>query len=198
VFAHLALERWQAARELHRQALRNRSKVSFHDLRIGIKRLRYTVENFLPGLHAAWGNDLKELQDLLGEVHDFDVLWQTAVGMNAFPDVEAQRQWRDRIMQERQQRLQAYRVKTLGGESLWRVWRAALPRPEELRSLALERLQIWASFHGPSVVHAKHVADLALQLYDGLSFDGIPRGPKRESYRYILQAAALMHDVGRS
>jgi hypothetical protein len=169
VFAHLALERWQAARELHRQALRNRSKVSFHDLRIGIKRLRYTVENFLPGLHAAWGKDLKELQDLLGEVHDFDVLWQTAVGMNAFPDVEAQRQWRDRIMQERQ-----------------------------LRSLALERLQIWASFHGPSVVHAKHVADLALQLYDGLSFDGIPRGPKRESYRYILQAAALMHDVGRS
>ena len=198
VFAHLALERWQEARDLHRQALRNRSKVSFHDLRIGIKRLRYTVENFLPGMHAAWSKDLKDLQDLLGEVHDFDVLWQTAVRIKSFPDAETRAQWRDRIAQERQHRLEVYRAKTMGCKSLWPIWRAGLPRPEEIRPLAMTRLQIWASFHDPSVAHAKHVADLALQLYDGLSLDGIPRGPKRETYRQILQAAALMHDVGRS
>ena len=48
VFKHLALERWTAARELHNRALRNRSQVAFHTLRIGINRFRYIVENFLP------------------------------------------------------------------------------------------------------------------------------------------------------
>ena len=51
VFKHLALERWTAARELHTRALRNRSQVGFHTLRIGIKRFRYIVENFLPEQH---------------------------------------------------------------------------------------------------------------------------------------------------
>ena len=49
LFKHLALERWTAARELHSRALHNRSQVAFHSLRIGIKRFRYIVENFLPG-----------------------------------------------------------------------------------------------------------------------------------------------------
>jgi CHAD domain-containing protein len=203
VLAHLALERWQEARDLHRRALRNRTKIAFHDLRVGLKRFRYTLENFLPRLHEMWAQDLKELQDVLGEVHDLDVLWQTAINIKAFPDAQTQLQWRCRIEQERRQRLEAYREKMVGRNSLWPVWRARLPRPEELRSLALERLRIWASFLDPSflkpgIAHAKHVAQLALQLYDGLAADGILRGSKREPYRDILQAAALMHDVGRS
>ena len=72
VFKHLALERWTAARALHVAAMRNRSQVAFHTLRIGIKRFRYIVENFLPAEHIAWSNDLKHMQDLLGEVHDLD------------------------------------------------------------------------------------------------------------------------------
>ena len=198
VFTHLALERWQEARALHSQALRNRTKTAFHQLRIGIKRLRYTVENFLPRLHEQWGKDLKELQDILGEVHDLDVLWQTATSIKAFPDAETRMRWRSRILQERGQRLEAYREKMVGRDSLWPIWRSRLPQPEELRSLALERLQIWASFLDPGAAHAKHVADLALQLYDSSAVDRILRGPKRETYRYILRAAALMHDVGRS
>ena len=47
VFKHLALERWTAAHELHRRALRNRSQTALHELRIGLKRFRYIVENFL-------------------------------------------------------------------------------------------------------------------------------------------------------
>jgi CHAD domain-containing protein/HD superfamily phosphodiesterase len=198
VLAQLALERWQEARDLHHRALRNRTKTSFHDLRIGTKRLRYTVENFLPSLHEAWGQDLKDVQDLLGEVHDLDVLWQTALKIKAFPDAESKAWWRSRIEQERAQRVEAYRGKMVGSNSLWPVWRAALPQPHELRSLALERLRIWASLLDPSAAHARHVADLALQLYDGMPEDGILRGSRRETYRAILRAAALMHDVGRS
>ena len=52
IFKHLALERWTEAHDLHRRALRNRSQVAFHSLRIGIKRFRYIVENFLPQQHA--------------------------------------------------------------------------------------------------------------------------------------------------
>lgn len=197
-FTHLALERWQQAYALHRRALRNRSNISFHQLRIGIKRFRYTVENFLPRVHALWGQDLKELQDLLGDVHDLDVLWETATRIKAFPDSAAHSEWRTRIQQKKQYCLDAYRGKMLGRHSFWQMWRTELPRADELRPLGLDRFQIRASFLDADVAHAKHVGKLALELYDGLPTDGVLRGPKRDEYRYILQLAALLHDIGRS
>ena len=191
---HLALERWQQARELHRRALRNRTNVAFHDLRIAIKRFRYTVENFLPILHELWADDLKELQDALGGLHDLDVLWETAVAMKAFPDSASREAWRSRVQDERKRHLETYRHKMVGEGSLWKTWRAALPGDDRARSLGLQRLEIWASFLDPNVSHSRHVAELAMQLFDGLA-DQIPPG-KRESHRYMLRAAALMHDVG--
>jgi len=128
VFKHLALERWIEAHDLHRRALRNRSQVAFHSLRIGIKRFRYIVENFLPQQHAAWSDDLKELQDLLGEVHDLDVVWSTALRVNAFPDAAAHSRWHARIIQERTSRIDKYKDKMTGKDSLWQVWRAELPQ----------------------------------------------------------------------
>jgi len=196
VFAHLALERWHEARALHRRALRNRSNVSFHALRIGIKRFRYTVENFLPGLHGFWSEDLKELQDALGDVHDLDVLWSTALNIKAFPDAQSKGWWHSRLREERQKCLEKYRGKMVGRDSLWAVWRAGLPKDEQLRALGLKRLEIWSSLLDPNVPHSRHVARLAVKLFDGLE-NGIHPG-KRERYRYILEAAALMHDVGRS
>jgi CHAD domain-containing protein len=196
VFAHLAIERWNEAHALHRRALRNRTNVAFHDLRIGIKRFRYTIENFLPSLHELWNEDLKEVQDALGDVHDLDVLWHTALSIKAFPDSTSWVNWRSRVQQERHKCLEKYRRKMVGSSSLWRLWRTALPKAEQLRSIGFQRFEIWASFLDPNVPHSRHVADLALQLYDGLS-DGI-HSAERESYRFILQAAALMHDVGHS
>jgi len=194
VFQHLALERWKEARELHRQALRNRSGVAYHRLRIGIKRLRYTVENFLPQRHQEWSKDLRELQDALGEVHDLDVL---RAMIRAYPHIETGERvfWQKRTAEEREQRLGLYRQKMLGENSLWRVWRAGLPAGQALEDAAMEKLRSWASFLDPDVAHSARVTRLALQLYDGLSQCGT--FPATAKYRRVLEAAAILHEVGR-
>jgi CHAD domain-containing protein len=201
VYLHLALEKWTAAYELHKHALRTRSQVGWHQLRIGIKRFRYTVENFLPRQHAVWGDDLKELQDLLGEVHDLDVLWGLAVRISAFPDIESRSRWREKLNLERGKRIARYREKMVGRQSLWRAWRAELPAGSQLRAAAMSRLRVWAGYQDPDFAHSQRVAQLALLLYDGLRDAGLVAGaaPPNLDYdsRTVLQAAALMHDVGK-
>jgi len=198
LFQHLALEHWTNAYDLHRKAMRNRSQVALHSLRIGLKRFRYIVENFLPEQHSAWKGDFKELQDLLGEIHDLDVFWAMALQVNAFPHEEARSHWHARIIEERAQRVEKYREKMLGGASLWQVWRTALPQGKEIESIALRRLKQWASFLDPEFQHSQQVSRLALQLYDGLPRAAKSGDSQNEDRRIILQVAALLHGVGRS
>ena len=211
VYLHLALEKWTAGYELHKHALRTRSQASWHALRIGIKRFRYTVENFLPRQHELWGSDLKELQDLLGEVHDLDVLWATAVEIMAFPDIEHQRRWREKLNAERAKRIERYREKMVGKQSLWQVWRAELPAGAQLRAAAMSRLRVWAGYLDPDFAHSQRVAQKALLLYDGLRAAGLLTADaaaewdhaqdgfgKDHDPRAVLQAAALLHDVGKT
>ena len=197
IFKHLALERWLEGYELHRRAMRNRSQVAFHRLRIGIKRFRYIVENFLPEQHAAWSDDLKHLQDLLGEVHDLDVLWATALQIKAFPHAESQKQWRGKVIEERTRRIQDYRAQMVGENSLWHKWRAQLPSGPQIEAAAWSRLRLWGSLLDPDPRHSSHVAELALQLYDGLPARGASEAHSTQE-RAILRVAALLHDVGRS
>jgi exopolyphosphatase/guanosine-5'-triphosphate,3'-diphosphate pyrophosphatase len=198
VFRHLALEKWNQARELQRQALRNRSQVGLHRLRIGLKRFRYIVENFLPELHDAWISDLKELQDLLGEVHDLDVLWNKMAELKAFPDVESRTRWRGLVTEERTKRINQYREKMLGKDTLWNSWRGALPKDEEVRQAGYERMRIWASFLDPDVHQSQHVGRLALKLYDGLIRSNGLRMPEYERTRDVLRAASVMYEVGKA
>ena len=198
VFKHLALEKWTAAYDLHKRAMRTRSQTALHELRIGIKRFRYTVENFVPRQHAIWGNDLKELQDRLGEVHDLDVLWATAIEIAAFPDVESRTRWREKLNQERSQRVERYREKMLGKQSLWHTWRAELPSGPKLRAAAMNRLRVWAGFLDPDFQHSQRVAQLALQLYDGLKQADLVTLNLEHDSRAILHAAAVLHDVGKA
>jgi len=204
VFKHLALERWTAARELHHRALRSRSRIAFHALRIGIKRFRYIVENFLPAEHAAWSNDLKRMQDLLGEVHDLDVLWATALSCHVFPDEESRRRWHACILEERTKRIDEYRQRTIGPDSLWNIWRAGLPQGNEIQQIATRRMKLWAKTLDPDFAHSERVARLALDLYDGLGAAGLlgPQGVTTNGnaadVRDSLYAAALLHDVGLS
>ncbi|MBV8050719.1 MAG: CHAD domain-containing protein [Acidobacteriaceae bacterium] len=197
VFKHLALERWTQAYALHRRALRLNSQVAWHGLRIGVKRFRYIVENFLPEQHEAWIADLKEVQDVLGEVHDLDVLWDTAMNIAAFPDSEARVHWHTKLREERDQRIQRYRDKMMGKPSLWQVWRAELPNEKQVEAAAIRRLELWASVLDPDFRHSRHVARLALQLYDGLCQNGSGTGDGNKE-REILRLAGLLHEVGLS
>lgn len=201
VFKHLALERWTTARELHTRAMRTRGQVALHTLRIGIKRFRYIVENFLPAEHKAWSNDLKHMQDLLGEVHDLDVLWATALSTHILPDEGARKNWHERIHEERQKRIDEYRKATTGPDSLWDVWRGGLPKGKQIQEFATRRMKLWAKALDPDFPHSERVAHLALALYDGLRAASLDRSPDLNgsgSARYSLYIGALLHDVGKT
>ena len=207
VFKHLALERWTTARELHTRAMRNRSQVALHTLRIGIKRFRYIVENFLPEEHKLWSDDLKHMQDLLGEVHDLDVLWATALSCRVFPDEASRSAWHARIVEERTKRVEEYRQRTHGSNSLWNLWRSGLPQGKQIGEIATRRMKLWAKALDPDFAHSERVARLALQLYDSLFAGGLLRPDPvngngtngiDKNPRASLYAAALLHDVGKS
>jgi len=195
---HVALQRWEEAHNLHRQALRNRSQAAWHRLRIGVKRFRYTVENFLPARHAQWGRDLKQIQDMLGEVHDLDVLW-AALGETGQTFNAAERaRWREIIGNERSARLAAYRERMTGGNSLWNLWRAGLPSGEALEASGLAKVSAWAAYLDTDFDHACHAARLALNLFDGLAAAQTPGPYADQRNRVLLHAAALMHNVGHA
>jgi CHAD domain-containing protein len=198
IFFHVALERWHEAFALHRQALRNRSQISLHRLRIGLKRFRYTVENLLPQRRELWGQDFKAIQDLLGEIHDLDVLWRTALAIGALKEPEIRAAWRSRIHEERQPRMRAYRSRAIGKTSVWKAWRAGLPVDDELNQAAEARIQAWASFRDPDFARTRRVARLALQLYDGLKGENVLFKADSPEARSILHAAAIMRNVGLS
>jgi exopolyphosphatase/guanosine-5'-triphosphate,3'-diphosphate pyrophosphatase len=158
------------------------------------------VENFLPEEHAQWGPDLKHLQDLLGEVHDLDVLWETACRIHAFSTLLERRQWYAVVARERTLRVAEYRKKMGGRQSLWQEWRKALPMGGVLRKAVLKRFGIWAATLDPDPAHTRAVARFSLKLYDAAggfdSAEAVEAGAP--SPRELLQVAAIAHEVGRS
>jgi CHAD domain-containing protein len=143
VFQRLALTRLNEAVELYQRARRGRSRVAWHRLRIGLKGFRYTLENFMPQRYEPWSKNLKRIQDLLGEVHDMDVLRGEIRRQRAKLPEALVLQWYQKIEEARKARLDEFRSliggngassANVGGaseshgrekESLWQVWRAS-------------------------------------------------------------------------
>lgn len=202
VFRHIALERWNEAHALHRRATRSRSKVALHQLRIGVKKFRYSVENFLPALHAEIGADLKRVQDLLGDVHDLDVqlplLREMSREAGAAYDADARQRWREWISAARKERVAEYRARTRGGDSLWQQWRSKLPSGVELENASLAKLRAWASFLDPNARRSRRLSDLAAQLFDGMGAAGVNPVFLDARARRIARAGALLGNIGHS
>lgn len=124
VFQRIALARLADAFNLYQQARRRRSSVAWHRTRIGIKRFRYVLENFLPQRYEVWEKNIKRSQDLLGEIHDLDVLRITVRRETPHLDSAAVTRLLTRIEDERTVRLKAFRQKSAALDSPWNAWRA--------------------------------------------------------------------------
>jgi HD superfamily phosphodiesterase len=144
------------------------------------------------------------MQDLLGEVHDLDVLWATALACHIFPDEDSRKKWHARIVEERTTRIDEYRRKTVGPDSLWTKWRAGLPQGQQIQETATRRMKLWAKALDPDFPHSERVARFALELFDGLSTAGllapanISQNGATSDIRDSLYLASLLHDVGKS
>jgi len=196
IFQVLALEKFIAARRLEAPALKSGNEIAFHKLRIGLKKFRYVVENFLPQLNNEWKAGLKQVQDLLGEIHDLDILRESILSVCAAADPAAQQQWEEIIAAERLQRIQRYSELMSGERSLWRIWRSALPQGKAAREASLKKLQAWSAFMDNDLQHNRRVSRFAVQIHDSLAQLGMLKGADKNS-RELLKAAAMVHEVGR-
>ena len=192
----LALERFESARELHAKALRTEKPKPWHALRIGLKRFRYTVESLLPDHYAAWSDDLKRLQDMLGEIHDLDVLTEVVKKSDFLETEDSLKLWQEIIERERKQRFETYRQLTLGKTSLWNLWRAGLPTNGRVEAAALARLRATARGVDPHVRRTSQVSRVAVAIFDAFKrADSAPAFRDAALHRVML-AAARMHGVG--
>ncbi len=141
VFQRLALAQLNEAVNLYHQARKLRSGAAWHRLRIGLKGFRYILENFLPQRYAQWSKELKGMQDMLGEVHDLDVLRlqirKQGTGLN--PEIVAK--WIEEIEKERRIRLEEFREKTANKDSSWVVWHKGLEWGHNLKTVSPLELQ---------------------------------------------------------
>ncbi|MBZ5643025.1 MAG: CHAD domain-containing protein [Acidobacteriia bacterium] len=194
----IVYETWDAVRDLHRCAQKSGSRVAYHRLRVGLKKFRYAVENFLPPLYVEWAPDLKFLQDVLGQAHDLNVLGQAIAQQKGLMDETARGEWIKKLREEGSARIEQYRRKMAGKSSpLW-TWREGLPGERKLRAAGLARLGQWSYFLTPDASRTRRVARLSLQLHDGLANCGLAGRGSDFDERTILQAAALLQEVGHS
>ena len=192
----LALERMLAARELHLRALRTEKPEPWHALRIGVRRFRYTVESLLPELHESWGEDLKRVQDLLGGVHDLDVLAETMARVAGDEPEEIKAGWVERIAAEREARLEEYRELSMGEKRLWQDWKQGLPQGEQLEAAAMARLQATARALGANGGKPAQITRLALKLYRELERLKAGGAFLNKQHRKVMEAAARLHGIG--
>jgi CHAD domain-containing protein len=194
----LALERLEGAKELQGQALRTSKPAAWHALRIGVKRFRYTVENLLPRRYEEWGEDLKRVQDLLGEVHDLDVLSEKVAQITGVEMIAAQASWSGRIATERGQRIETYRQLTSGQDNLWHKWRQGLPEGRQLEAAGLARLRVTSRALDANLRRTAQVSRLTVRLFDALRKVHAARVFEDRDLRKIVCGAARIHGIGAS
>ncbi len=192
----LALERFEITRELHAKALRTEKSKPWHSLRIGLKRFRYTVESLLPEHYAVWSDDLKRLQDMLGEIHDLDVLTEVVNKSDFLETEDSLKLWQEIIERERNQRIETYRQLTLGKTSLWNIWRSGLPTNGRVEAAALARLRATARAVDPHVRRTSQVSRVAVALFDAFRRADAATAFRDAALHRVLLAAARLHGVG--
>lgn len=192
----LALERFENARELHAKALRTEKPKPWHTARIALKRFRYTVEGLLPDHYTLWSDNLKRVQDLLGELHDLDVLFAKVKKSASVETEDSRKAWEETIERERHERIETYRQLTLGKTSLWNEWRAGLPSNGRVEAAAMARLRATARAIDRRPRRTSQVSRIAIALFDALRRANAAPAFTQASLRRVLLAAARLLGVG--
>lgn len=189
-----------------------------HTLRIAAKKLRYTLEVFrslFPDRLKPAINDLKNLQELLGEIHDCDVWIEILSGTQPGTVGQATSETlplpqdkddgsiaallgnRRNARQEYHSRLVREWEETI--EQSLKDYLSSLIRVQEDKSTPLEQIRGTTGSNGILSVHypegadhARQVTRLALQIYDSLAL--LHKYGRKE--RQILEYAGLLHDIG--
>jgi CHAD domain-containing protein len=192
----LALERFEKARDLHAKALRTEKPKPWHALRIGLKRFRYTLECFLPEQHASWCDNLKRIQDLLGDLHDLDMLSARVNKSDSVETEDSRKSWEENVERERHCRMETYRQLTLGTTSLWNEWRSGLPTNGRVEAAAMARLRATARAIDTHPRRTSQISRIALSLFDAFRRADAAPAFADASLRRILLAAARLQGVG--
>ena len=192
----LALERFESGRELHAKALRTEKPKPWHALRIGLKRFRYTVESLLPEHYDVWSNNLKRVQDLLGELHDLDVLSARVKRSDSLETEDSRKAWEETIERERHERIETYRQLTLGKTSLWNEWRSGLPTNGRVEAAAMARLRATARARDPRSRRTSQISRIAVAAFDAFRRADAAPAFAEPPLRRVLLSAARLHGVG--
>jgi CHAD domain-containing protein len=191
----LAVERLSEAKDLHTKAVRADKPASWHALRIGLKKFRYTVESLLPQQYEAWSPNLKHLQDILGEVHDLDVLRQIIKQTVSGEAAALQPEWERTIERQRSARLADYRELAIGKNSVWQEWQKALPKGKRLQMAAIARLRATARATDAHPRRAAQISRLSIALFDALGRTHTAPVFDDPDMRRVLRGAARLTGI---
>jgi len=190
----LAFERLEEAKELHRRAMRRETAKPWHALRIGIKHFRYTVESLLPTAHAEWSDTLKRVQDVLGNIHDLDVLSEMLSKTTANQSNDVLQGWELRIANERRLNVQTYRQLALGAASIWTHWQSGFPR-EEWERYAKARIRATRAAVDPKPGRSTVMARIAMRIWSQLRVRKAGEIFSDKKERRVLETAARLSGV---
>jgi CHAD domain-containing protein len=124
VFQRLALAKLNDAVALFERARKGRNAEAWHRLRIAIKQFRYVVENFLPQRYEVWADDMKQMQDELGRLHDLDVLRAEIRRRASRVKPALLLPWIRTVDEQRKACMRDFRARVSAQDSPWIVWRA--------------------------------------------------------------------------
>jgi CHAD domain-containing protein len=190
----LALERLEEAHELHRRAMRTESIKPWHASRIGIKHFRYTVEFLLPSAHARWEDSLKKAQELLGNIHDLDVLAEMVGQARTDSPSEVSIDWKSIVAAERHKISENYRQIALGANSIWSEWIAEFPQANWDR-YENARIGVIRSALDPKPARSMLLTRLALRVWSQLRFLKLGTQFADSKQRRILETAARLSGI---
>lgn len=190
----LAFERLEEVKELHRRAMRTESAKPWHGLRIGAKHFRYTVESLLPVAHSEWIDSLKRVQDVLGNIHDLDVLGGILKKATAGQPSDAIQDWETKVASERQRNIETYRQLSLGTTGVWNAFLAGFPR-DSWQRYADARIRATRGAMDTKRARSLVTRRIAVRLWSQLRISQAGEVFSDKKERRVLQAAASLIGV---